>query len=146
MKKLLLFLGCIAVGVVLGPGAPAAKAIKPFQAEFIAKYLQEDTDNPEKKAYIELVRGAKCNICHQGKKKEVRNPYGVKLADLLDKKADKDNKEKIQAALTKVGAMKSDPKNEKSKTFGELIASGKLPGGKPKGPIGQGRRGGAVGR
>jgi len=46
-------------------------------------------------------------------------------------KADKEDAEKIRKALDTVAKMKSDPKDEKSPTFGELLQAGQLPGGDP---------------
>jgi hypothetical protein len=48
---------------------------------------------------------------------------------MLDKKEDKDNEEKIVEALDKVAKMHVDPKDDKSPTYGDLIAKGTLPGG-----------------
>jgi hypothetical protein len=100
-------------------------AIIPFYNEFRAVYVQENKD----KEFVKSVTDAKCHICHVGKKRTDRNVYGEQLAKLLDKTKDKANKKKIREALEKVAAMPSDPKNEESPTFGELIHAGDLPGG-----------------
>ena len=101
--------------------APApAFAIKPFQDEFKAVYVKDGTP------LAAAVETAKCNVCHVGKDKKNRNAYGEALDKLLDKKADKDDKEKIRKALEEVAAL---PSGEAGKTFGDLIQAGQLPGG-----------------
>jgi hypothetical protein len=102
-----------------------SSAIIQFHNEFRAAYLAENKD----KGFVKLATEAKCYICHVGKKRTNRNAYGQQLAELLDKTKDKANKKKIREALEKVAAMHSDPEDEKSPTFGELIKAGKLPGG-----------------
>jgi len=111
----------------LGRGAPQAKADNAYRVEFVAKYVKADSNDAKDKAFAAAVDKAKCAICHEGKIKKNRNDYGKALAELLNRKTDVDNKEKIQAALKKVESKRSDPKNEKSPTFGELIKAGKLP-------------------
>jgi len=104
-----------------------AHAIPQFSKEFKAKYVDNDSSDPVMKEFAAKVKKAKCNVCHVGKKKKNRNAYGEHLSELLDKKKDKKNKEKIQQSLDKVAAMKVDPDDENSPTYGELFASGKLP-------------------
>lgn len=104
-----------------------AHAIPQFKKEFDAKYVDEDSDDPVKIEFAEKVKEAKCNVCHFGKKKKDRNSYGNALAELLDKKEDKENKEKIQESLDKVAGMKTNPEDENSPTYGELFNSGDLP-------------------
>ncbi len=124
MHKFLL--SAIVVAVATG-GAGRAVALPQFQKEFFQKYV----DGHENKEFVDLVKKkAKCNVCHQGRKKKHNlNPYGTELGKLLDHKKDKEDVEKIVASLTKVGAMHSNAKDEKSPTFDALIAEGKLPGG-----------------
>ncbi len=113
----------LALMIALGVVAPAA-AFPEFQKQFIAKYA-DGTDE----AYTELVKKeAKCWVCHQGKKKEPRNPYGEALEEFLGKK-DKKNVEKIVTALEEVAKKSSNPEDPAAPTFGELIEEGKLPGG-----------------
>ena len=104
-----------------------AFAIKPFYVQFVEMYAGEESEASDE--FKELVNDKKnkCLICHQGKKKKNRNPYGVALGELLTKK-DK-QPEKIIEALKAVADQSSDPDNEEAPTFGELIAEGKLPGG-----------------
>lgn len=134
MKRRVLFLfpTAVALVILLGPAAPPAKAIKPFFEEFEAVYLKRDSSDAKDKSFVAVVEKAKCNVCHEGKSKKERNIYGMALDMLLDKKADKDDKEKIKKALATVAELKSDPVKSDSPTFGQLIAQGKLPGGEAK--------------
>jgi hypothetical protein len=113
----------LGLGVALAGGgfARPAFAIKQFQDEFKSLYVQEGTPLA---AEVERV---KCNVCHVGKDKKERNAYGKALDERLDKKADKDDKEKIRKMLEEVAALPSDPDKKDSPTFGDLIKAGKLP-------------------
>jgi len=127
-KATLCFTLVTMLGVVwLGQGAPQAKADNAFRLQFIALYVKADSNDPKDKAFAAAVEKAKCTICHEKKSKKNRNNYGKVLAELLSRKTDTENKKKILAALKKVEAKRSDPKNDKSPTFGELIKAGKLP-------------------
>lgn len=132
-KSLQYVLACGAVVVaMLWIATPSALALKGFKDQFVTKYVKEKPANDKEKAFAEAVAKAKCNVCHEGKKKKDRNVYGKELAKLLDKKTDKDKVDKIQKALDKVAKMNSNEKDKKSPKFGDLIAAGKLPGGEPK--------------
>ena len=113
----------VAVAIVLGGSAQPAFAIKQFFDEFKAVYVKPDTPRAAE------VETAKCNVCHVGKSKKDRNAYGNALAELLDKKEDAKNVDKIRESLEKVAAMPSDPAKADGPTFGALIEQGKLPGG-----------------
>ena len=102
------------------------EAIPPFQAVFTKKYVAGNK-NAE---FVKAVKAAKCNLCHEGAKKTNRNAYGKELAKLLDKKKDKSDIPKIQKALDTVAGLKTNPDDDKSPTFGDLIKEGKLPGTK----------------
>ena len=106
----------------------SAHAIAPFKKEFETKYVKAEPATPEEQALSAAVKEAKCNVCHVGTKKKDKNNYGLALDELLDKKTDAKDAAKIQEALEKVAAMKSDPNDAASPTFGELILQGKLPG------------------
>ena len=113
--------------------SPRAIAIAPFQKAFYKKYVDRKK-NPE---FYAKVKMAKCWLCHdydpeEPKKKKKNNSYSLELAKLLDHEKDKKNKEKIFQALDTVAAFHSHPDDEKSPTYGELIAQGKYPGGEPK--------------
>ena len=128
MKKLLISLTClfIAVGVLWLCVQPAG-AITNFKKGFESKYVKADSQEPNDVALAEAYSAAKCYVCHiKGEKKTERNAYGEALSALLDKEADKEAADKIQAALDTVAAQKS-AEAEDAPTFGELIASGKLP-------------------
>jgi len=123
--------GCIVAQGLFLASADRAYAVATFSKEFVAKYVDKESDKPHEKALAEAVAKVKCNVCHEGKKKKDLNVYGAALGELLDKKADAKNVEKIQAALEQVGAMKSDPEDANSPTFDELFRQGKLPGEQP---------------
>ncbi|MEX2172568.1 MAG: hypothetical protein WD851_24825 [Pirellulales bacterium] len=102
-----------------------AEAIPAFQTQFYKKYL----DGNENAEYVNAVKKeAKCWLCHQGKNRKHHNAYGIHLTDLLTKKDIKEV-EKIVKALDTVAALRSNPDDENSKTYGEMIAAGELPGG-----------------
>jgi len=107
----------MAFGFVALTARPAF-AVKQFYDQFKEVYVNDG--NLDQSA----VAKAKCNICHvKGEKKKVKNEYGKLLDDLLDRKKDARNPEKIREALEKVAAMKSPS----GKTWGELLAAGQLP-------------------
>ena len=139
MKRLCLIATCAIL--VVGVWTPMASAVLPFYLQFKAKYIEGDTNKEfaaANKGFVEAVNNTKtrCFVCHDPKKDEKtgkpsrknRNRYGRQLSELLDKDEDKKNVEKIQKALETVDALKSNPKDPKSLTFGELIRAGKLPG------------------
>jgi cytochrome c2 len=121
-------LGAMVV-VVVGASSRPAFAIKEFFDEFKAVYVKPDSADANDKALVAEVETAKCNVCHVGSSKKERNSYGNALADLLDKKEDKKNQEKIRTALDTVAAM---PSADGAPTFGELLKQGKLPGAAAK--------------
>ena len=113
----------LGVAIVLGSSSREAFAIKQFFDEFKEVYVKEGTPLAAE------VETAKCNVCHKGKSKKDHNAYGDALAKLLDKKADKENKDKIREALAAVAKESSDPENASAVTFVALLEEGKLPGG-----------------
>jgi hypothetical protein len=92
--------------------------------------VKKEPATDSEKSLAAAVTKANCNVCHVGKSKKNRNEYGKAINNFITKKDIKD-KAKIQDALGKVEAMKSDPKDPNSPTYGELIQQGKLPGGEP---------------
>lgn len=116
-------LAVVSAALVLGLGSREALAIKQFADEFKAVYVKDGTP------LAAAVESAKCNVCHKGKSKKDRNAYGEALAKLLDKKDDKENKDKIRQALETVAKESSNPADASAPTFGALIEQGKLPGG-----------------
>lgn len=121
-------LGAIVI-LAVGAAPRPAFAIKEFFDEFKAVYVKPDSADANEKALAAEVETAKCNVCHAGSSKKERNAYGNALADLLDKKEDKKNADKIRKALETVAAM---PSADGGPTFGDLLKQGKLPGGAAK--------------
>ena len=126
MKKFCLSMLCLAI---LGLATVPAWAIPPFAEAFKKQYTEKGNS-----AFDEAVKGAKCNVCHMGEKKKDKNEYGkavgkfLKKADFGEGKTDPksdDGKKAIAEGLTKAEAEKSAAGH----TFGEVIKSGKLPGG-----------------
>ena len=68
---------------------------------------------------------AKCQICHQGADKKVRNAYGQALGKALGK--ENGSNDEITAAIKKV-----DKEKTGKTTFGALIKEDKLPAGEAK--------------
>lgn len=126
-RALFVVAGCLAGVALASVSTRPARAIPAFKAEFDAKYVKKDSTDPAEKALAEAVKEVKCNVCHVGTDKKQRNAYGQALAELLDKKEDAKNKQKIQEALDKVAAMKCDPEKPDGPTFGDLLKGGKLP-------------------
>ena len=111
----------IVVGIV-AVSAPMVSAFPPFKDAFKAKYVKPDSTAASDAALSAAFDKAKCDVCHDGPNKKMRNAYGKELAKLL-KPSDKGNKAKIAAALEKVESIKS----KSGDTYGEKIAGGKLP-------------------
>jgi hypothetical protein len=126
MRKLLLTL-LAALLLQAAEGAAPAHAIAQFQAVFLKEYINDH----ENKDFAKFAKTkARCHICHRGKKPgPYHNEFGKHLIALLNPEKDKKDVDKIKAALAKVVKMHSDPKDEKSPTYGELLKEGKLPGG-----------------
>jgi hypothetical protein len=135
-RRALLAALCVAVAA-MNSRIPTAQAIPPFSKEWVAKYTKPDSADEQDKVYAKLItEKVKCGVCHMGNDKKVRNAYGTQLSMLVKKdnfkaerlQAEPDKcKAEIIAALDAVAAMKSG--DDKSPTFGELIAQRKLPGG-----------------
>ena len=130
MKNVCYFALCGLVAIALLAETRTAYAVAPLKKLFESKYVKKDPTTDAEKTLLVAVKKAKCNVCHVGKKKKDHNIYGKALSELLTKK-DRKDKEKLAAALETVDAMKSNPDDASSPTFGELIAQGKLPAGEP---------------
>ena len=114
------------LGVIDFTASPAV-AVKEFKDAFKAKYVKPDSTAANDVALAKAFDQASCTVCHAGgDNKKIRNDYGKQLAKLVSKK-DKKNTAKIRAAMDTVAKLKSKPSDPKSPTFGEKIASGKLP-------------------
>jgi len=125
MRTAVLLIVC---GSLLCLTAGDALAIPNFKKQFEAKYADKEGTDAQKAVSKAMGAGTKgCLVCHMGKSKKMRNPYGMALSELLDKKEDKDNMEKIDEALEKVAKMKVDPNKSDSETFGDRLKAGKLP-------------------
>lgn len=116
-----LLLAALTTAVMPSP----VRAMPPFKKAFDAKYVKPDSPDPKHQAFAASVKKVNCNLCHQGKEKKKRNAYGK----AVDKHLDKNEKDpvKIEAALHKAAAERSDPDDEDSPTYGELIEQGQLP-------------------
>lgn len=125
MKKViaLLLSGSLVCGVMFA-SPQQAEAVPQFMKQFQVIYIAEDNSDPAVLEFAKAVETAKCNICHKGKSKKDRNPYGEELSKLLDKKDDAKNDPKIQEALKSVEDKKADGAEL---TYGELIKQGALP-------------------
>ncbi len=123
LSSAVLFFGVLGL---IGVTASPALAVKEFKDAFRAKYVKPDSSDANAVALANAFDQASCTVCHVGDNKKIRNDYGKQLARLLTKE-DKKNKAKIQAALDSVAKLKSKPSDPASPTFGEKIASGKLP-------------------
>ncbi len=124
-----LVVAAIAFAGLLSIQVGTVQAVPPFKKEFDKLYIKKDSTDPAEKSLATAVDKVKCNVCHKGKDKKMRNAYGEELAKLLDKKADAKNPQKIIEALEKVAEMPSNADDKSSLKFGELLKEGKLPGG-----------------
>lgn len=106
---------CAAVVGLLSATADHAQARPQYNKAFLAKYP----------ALADAAKKVKCNVCHEGKSKKMRNIYGKALQKHIGK--NEKDKAKIDAALT---ATEKEPSAVKGKTFGDLIKEGKLPASK----------------
>ena len=102
---------CVALAAAgfAGLAARPAVAVTAFRQQFRAKYVKPDSKDPKDVAFRAAFDEAGCNLCHVGDDRTRRNAYGQALGKFLSRKTDTQNKEKIQAALDKVAAMKSNP-------------------------------------
>lgn len=117
----------IVVSILLSATARPAAAVLQFYKVWEGEYLTNHSDQE----FAALVKkpANRCFVCHQGKNRKHHNVYGEHLDDLLDRKKDAKDKEKILAAIKQVGEMHFDANDEKSPTFNQRIAEGKFPGG-----------------
>jgi len=112
---------------LIGFSASPALAVKEFKDAFQAKYVKPDSTEANDVALAQAFQRASCAVCHAGgNNKKIRNDYGKELAKLVHKE-EKGNAAKIAAALDTIAKLKSKPGDASSPTFGERIASGKLP-------------------
>ena len=132
MRLAMYALALVAAAVVLtSVTVEPTQARPPYNKEFQAKYLKKDSKDPAEMALAAAIEKVKCNVCHKGNNKKMRNDYGMALSKLLTKDDVKDI-DKIKASLDKVAEEHSKPDDDKSPTFGQLLKEGKLPGGEPE--------------
>ena len=119
------FLSLTVLGLVAFMASPAS-AVKEFKDAFKAKYVKPDSTAANDVALASAFDQAGCATCHVGENRKNRNAYGRQLGKLISKK-DKKNTAKIQDAMDTVAKLKTKPSDAASPTFGDNIASGKLP-------------------
>jgi hypothetical protein len=106
-----------AIALLLAAVAVPAYAVPPFGVAFETYYIGRETD-PN---WAAAVRGARCNLCHAGASKRIRNEYGQKLDVYLDRT--KFDNRTIITAFEAVGGMKASD----GRTFVERMEDGLLP-------------------
>lgn len=121
MKKVCvcLILALIAIGFSM----QSASALPPFNKEWVAKY-NADGKNA---AYND----AKCNVCHAGESKKMKNEYGKAVGKYMTKAKYNEIKEDEAAAKKYIieGLQKVEAdKNASGTSYGDLLKAGKLPG------------------
>lgn len=124
MKKVCvsLVLGLITVGFTLS----SASALPPFNKEWMAKYKDGNTNAK----FVEAVDTAKCNVCHEGTSKKMKNEYGKVVGKYLTKAKYNEIKDDEAAAKKYIleGFAKAEAeKNGTGKSYGEMLKSGELP-------------------
>jgi hypothetical protein len=129
MKKVCLAPSFVALVcmLVVGVGALSAHARQQYSKAFNEKYADPNSKDAAVKKLATAIATAKCNTCHEGTKKTDRNRYGKELSKLLSK--NEKAKDKIEKALEDAAKIKVDEKDAKSKTYGDLLKDGLLPGG-----------------
>jgi hypothetical protein len=100
--------------------------LPPFNKEWLAKYKEGNSNS----SFVEAVDTAKCNVCHEGTSKKMKNEYGKAVGKYLTKAKYNEIKEDESAAKKYIidGLSKAEAeKNGSGKTFGELLKGGHLP-------------------
>lgn len=121
MRTLIALLVALATLTVAAP----SHAYPQFNVQWMKLYAKE---HPDKEFADYLAKEVKCWSCHQGKSKKHHNPYGIHFVGKLGKD-DRRDVAKMLEVLKEVGAMHSDPKDDSSPTYAELLEQSKLPGG-----------------
>jgi hypothetical protein len=116
-----------AAAVFVSSFANPALAVVQFYNVYAKQYLDTHPD----KEYAAAVKkpAVRCLVCHQGKSRKNHNAFGEHLDELLDRKKDIRDIEKVTAVLQKVVEMRVDPKDDKSETYLDRIKASKWPGG-----------------
>ena len=113
-----LVIGVLAAGACVAMLPQVASARPPYQQAFYTAYNVK----PESK-----LAQAKCQLCHMGDNKAVRNPYGAALHKALGK--EKATNEEVVAAAKKI---ENEVSPDKKTKYIELIKADKLPGAAPE--------------
>ena len=120
---LLTFSTLLITAVLVQPAGAVVQFYMVYKAEYLDKH-------PNKEYVAAVTKPAvRCFNCHQGKNRKNHNAFGKPLVELLDRKKDFRDKEKIAAAIKKVMEMHVDAKDDKSETYLDRIKAGKWPGG-----------------
>ena len=114
---------CVLLSITAKPAAAVLQFYKVWETEYLTNHPDQD--------FAALVKkpANRCFICHQGKNRKHHNAYGEHLEELLDRKKDVKDKEKIAAAIKQVADLHVDPSDDTSETFAARIAAGKFPAG-----------------
>ena len=121
-------LGILALAgvVALVLNVQSVSALPAFNKQFLETYKEA--------SILPAAKEAKCNVCHYGKSKKLRNDYGQTLKKFVTKedyKKLKDDKEALKKKIEDAFKACLKEKSTSGKTFGELIKAGKLPGTPP---------------
>jgi hypothetical protein len=116
----------VAALAILCTARPAAAVV-----QFYNVFAKEHIDTHPDKEFAAAVKkpSDRCFVCHQGKNRKNHNAFGEHLVEMLDRKKDLRNVEKIKASINKALEMHVDPKDEKSETYMDRLKAGKWPGG-----------------
>ena len=98
MKNVCMLALCGFVAGTLMARVQMAYAVDAFKKSFDAMYVKKEPTTDAEKSLAAAVEKAKCNICHVGKTKKVRNDYGKAVGALVTKKDAKDDA-KIEGSL-----------------------------------------------
>ena len=82
----------------------------------------------------DLLKEAKCNVCHFGAKKTDRNDFGKAMNKHIDKDTFtklKEDKDKLNKKIDEAVKAALKEKSASGKTYGELIEAGELPAKNP---------------
>jgi hypothetical protein len=122
MKKIAV---CVVIGLIaFAVSLKSASALPPFNKEWVAKYNPGEANA--------TFKDAKCNVCHAGESKKMKNEYGKAVGKYLTKAKYNEIKDDQAAAQKYIAEGLQKAEGEKSssgQTYGELIKAGKLPGG-----------------
>lgn len=118
-----LFIVAVLVAGAASPALARLQYLKVFDEVYLKEHENQD--------FAKEARNPKmrCLLCHQGKNRKHHNPYGIHIVEAIGPKKNVRDVPKIKEALAKVGAMHSDPDDETSPTYDEMLQAGTFPGG-----------------